>query len=84
MNIEIKNIYNNSVLGEDEVCITVSEQEAKNLKSALDLIEKYKKIGVETYKDRYKQEPEHADFCSYNYRVEDNKVFVIIQNGAVG
>lgn len=82
--VEIKNIFNNSVAGKDEVCILVSEQEAKDLKSALETIGKYKKISSEAYKKRYGHKPEQADICSYAYSVKKDKVFVTIINGAVG
>lgn len=82
--VQIRNIFNNSVVGEDEVCILVSEQEAKDLKSALETIEKYRKIGSDSYESHYGHKPEKADICSYSYRVKKDKAFVTITNGSIG
>jgi hypothetical protein len=82
--IEIKNVFNNSVVGEDKVYILVSEEEAKDLNSALETIEKYRKIGSDAYKGSYGHKPEEADFCSYAYSVKKNELVITIRNGAIG
>ena len=49
MTIDISNIYEGAISGENQVAIDISHEEAKELRKALEIVQKYEKMALNAF-----------------------------------
>jgi hypothetical protein len=81
----IENVANGVVWSENQVSIDITKAQSDELRAALSLIDKYKKIAIKEYRGKYKFNPEReSDWCEFGYSVKNDKVLVLIRSGMAG
>ena len=85
MKIEVSRIWQGAVCGEHQVAIDISREQADELRKALSIVQKYEKMALAVYKDKYKYNPDkESDWCEIDYSVKNDKVLVLIRDGMAG
>ena len=85
MTIDISNIYEGAISGENQVAIDISHEEAKELRKALEIVQKYEKMALNAFKDKFEYNPaKESDWCVISYSVKNDKVLVLIRDGMAG
>lgn len=78
MKIEHKIIYDDVVSGKSEVHIPITKDKATELRQALKVVDKYRKIAETRVKTKT------SDWAEFEYCVKNDKVIVIVTDGACG
>lgn len=80
MIFSIKTLDNGPVNGSKEVIISCTKDEADELRKALAIVDKYKKVAYKALKHKEK----NADWTMEKYKVKNDRVIVIVESGACG
>jgi protein tyrosine phosphatase len=72
--------YDGAVRGERSVVISATKQETDELRAALAVVERFKKVALQAAKVKEKD----ADWTMLTYAVKTDKVIVKIEDGACG
>lgn len=75
-----KQVYDGPVNGTWEVSFEITEDEEKELKNALAIVDKYKRAANKSAKHKVK----NADWTEHHFNVKKNEVNVVIECGACG
>ena len=81
---EVTRITNGNVVGEVSVSFDIDSIEAKELRDALAIVDKYKKAAIKAIKEETKEDPTTSDWLEVHYQVKNNMVFVLIKDGMCG
>ena len=83
--VEFKKIRENAVYQEDEVRVQPQHGDTlQKFKDAIETIEALKNIAIKAYKKESRYSPEESDFCSFDYKIEEDVITITIKNGMVG
>lgn len=80
MAFTVRKIFNGPVNREQEVTIDISKEDADELRNALRVVQRYEKQVLKAAKVSKKE----SDWTMISYAVKNNKVIVIVQDGACG
>lgn len=83
MNIET--VYDGSVSGETLVALEISKKEADELRTSLKIIQKYEKLALKSFFNKFKYDPsKESDWYMIGYSVKNDKVIINIRDGSAG
>lgn len=72
------------VWGLVKVSLGITNEQAAELRKALDVVQRYQKAASQAYLHEYKYNPKDSDWCEYAYAVKNDKVIVSIRDGMAG
>lgn len=82
MKIEI--LPGSVVWRKSRVEISITKEQAEELKAALAVVQRYEKLANQAYRQEFKHSPKDSDWCEYSYAVKNDRVFVSIRDGMAG
>ena len=72
------------VWGLTKVSLGITNEQAAELRKALEIVQRYQKAGCQAYRHEYKHDPKDSDWCEFSYAVKNDKVIVSIRDGMAG
>ena len=67
-----------------KIGISITNEQAAELRKALEIVDRYKKAAIQAYKHEFKYDPKDSDWCEISYAVKNDRVFVHIKDGMAG
>ncbi len=80
----VKSVFQGAVSGRVDVVLALDEGEAKKLREALAVVHKYEKAALDAVKKSTKLDPRESDWYMTEYAVKNDKVIVVVKDGATG
>lgn len=80
----VKDVFQGAVHGQSDVILLIDSNEAKDLRAALAVVDKYKKAAVDAFKKEKKYDPKESEWHMISYAVKNDRVIVSIMDGMIG
>jgi len=72
------------VWGLTKISLGITNEQAAELRKALETVQRYQKAAVQAYRHEFKHDPKDSDWCEFAYAVKNDKVIVSIRDGMAG
>lgn len=76
----VKDVFQGAVSGQVDVTLAIDQSEANELRQALKIVDKYKKVAVAALAVN----PTESEWHMVTYSVKNDKVIVHIKDGMIG
>lgn len=81
---KIERLPGSVVWGLTKVSLGITNEQAAELRKALETVQRYQKAAIQAYKHEYKHDPKESDWCEFAYAVKNDRVIVSIRDGMAG